>query len=277
MESFVNQPSSQSVRTKSLSKPRIPDGSPSTRKILGVYNVGTKTSVPQNPIPPKPPLAIRFVCLSDTHCRPVESVPEGDVLLHAGDFSMTGTVVQVRSFNNFLGTLPHKHKIVIAGNHDVTFHEDFYDEKWRSFHKTKEISDFKKLLTNCTYIEDEMVVVEGIRIWGSPWQPEFCDWAFNLQRGLELKEMWDLIPVGADIIMTHGPVHRFVDKTRSLESAGCEDLAEAVKRVKPIVHISGHIHEAYGHVNSGNQHFINASICTIRYQPENLPIVFDLE
>jgi len=195
----------------------------------------------------------------------------------AGDFSMTGTRAEVQSFNIFLGNLPHKYKIVIAGNHDITFEEDYYDLKWQRFHQIKEQTGVKNLLKNCIYLEDDMIDVEGIKIWGGPWQPTFCDWAFNLDRGQKLKEMWDLIPVGVDIIMTHGPVHSFVDQTYSGQSAGCEELVKAIQRVKPIVHVSGHIHEAYGHVNFGNTACINASICNLGYKANNLPIVFDVE
>jgi len=70
--------------------------------------------------------------------------------------------------------------------------------------KKEEPKVVKQLLRNCTYLEDSGTVINGIRIWGSPWQPWFCDWAFNVERG-ELMKYWKLIPTDTDVLMTHGP------------------------------------------------------------------------
>ena len=133
---------------------------------------------------------MKFVCLADTHClhNKIE-VPDGDVLLHAGDFTMRGKEKNIRDFSDFLGKLPHEHKIVIAGNHDLLFE------------KNPPVA--QKLLTNCTYLQDSFTVIEGLKIYGSPWQPWFYDWAFNLQRGAEIRAKWDLIPDDTDILLTH--------------------------------------------------------------------------
>jgi len=137
--------------------------------------------------------------------------------------------------------------------------------------------EVKALLTNCTYLEDSEVTVKGIRIYGSPWQPEFCDWAFNMICGDECKKIWKLIPRGIDVLLTHGPPYGHGDKTFSGVRTGCEELLHTIQRTKPAVHIFGHIHEGYGISQDNGVYFINASICTLKYQPTQLPIVFDVK
>ena len=122
---------------------------------------------------PKPPGHTRFVCISDTHNRTdrmQHAIPDGDILIHAGDFTGCGTRDQVIHFNNFLGTLNHPHKVVIAGNHDISFDLESYDSLWSNFTRIREEpEDIRKQLTNCTYLEDEEVTLLGFRIYGSPW------------------------------------------------------------------------------------------------------------
>ena len=175
----------------------------------------------------------RLVCLSDTHNRHDRlAVPDGDVLLHAGDFSGRGTAPEVEAFGRFLAKLPHREKIVVAGNHDFLFQEE--PERARA------------LLGDVTYLQDELAVVAGLRIWGSPWQPWFHDWAFNLPRGAPLAERWALVPEGVDVLVTHGPPWGVLDATHRGERVGCEELLLARARIRPRLHLFGHIHEAYG-------------------------------
>lgn len=115
---------------------------------------------------------MRLVCLSDTHGEQGRfMVPEGDVLIHAGDFSGLGTEREVHKFAKWLNGLPHRWKIVVAGNHD------------RFFEKQPEMAR-AYLEPDVIYLQDSGCEIEGLRFWGSPWQPWFMDWAFNLpQRG----------------------------------------------------------------------------------------------
>jgi len=146
---------------------------------------------------------MKIVCLADTHGMHSKlEVPYGDVLIHAGDFCGMGRSLEVIAFNEWLGTLPHPAKIVIAGNHDRPFERD---------------PSARAFLTNAIYLQDSEVTVAGIRFYGIPWQPAFCNWAFNLQRGEELKRKWDIIPNGIDILITHGPPHKIGDLTLSGE------------------------------------------------------------
>lgn len=118
------------------------------------------------------------MCLSDTHGTSGNlgfEVPWGHVFLLAGDFTGSGQPQHVKEFNDFLKTLPHEHKVVIAGNHDLTFDSanwpairaDVVDEIPEL--KDVESADVKALLTNCTYLENEEATVRGFRIYGSPW------------------------------------------------------------------------------------------------------------
>jgi Icc-related predicted phosphoesterase len=175
----------------------------------------------------------------------------------------------VEKFANDLRKLPHPHKVVIAGNHDLSFENT--PEKAREW-----------LGDSCIYLQDSLVEVEGLKIYGSPWQPFFCNWAFNLKTREELKSKWDQIPEGIDILITHGPPHRTLDEVIRIyedrtERVGCKELALAVERVKPRLHVFGHIHEGYGQLQRGETLFVNAASCTTAYRPINEPIVVELE
>jgi predicted phosphohydrolase len=210
------------------------------------------------------------VCISDTHNNLGKvSVPPGDILLHAGDLTGGGSLHEITRFASDLAGLPHERKVIIAGNHDFLFQV--------------EPAAAKKALLQAgpgtIYLQDDATVLFGLKIYGSPWQPWFHDWAFNLPRGAERKKKWDLIPDDTDILMTHGPPHGIGDRTAGGELAGCEELRRAVReRVRPRYHVFGHIHEGYGrqHDPEFDIDYINASICTLRYQPTNAPIVFEM-
>jgi len=205
---------------------------------------------------------MRLVLLSDTHMRHGDiAVPAGDVLIHAGDSTKRGTFPQLQEVASFLRAQPHAHKIIIAGNHDFGLQED---------------PELGPQLFGAAYLLDAEADVGGLRVWGSPWQPWFYDWAFNLQRGAPLREKWDLIPAGIDVLVTHGPPMGILDRTVVDEDVGCEELAAAVARVRPRLHVFGHIHEAYGVRREGPTLYVNASNCTLSYRAENAPVVVEL-
>ena len=189
---------------------------------------------------------MRIVCVSDTHSYHDKSVvPDGDILLHAGDLTRHGYLEDVEVFDRWLGTLPHRHKIVICGNHDFCFQEQASRDRAR--------------ITNAIYLEDESVTVEGVKIYGSPWQPWFGGWAFNLQRGPDIAAKWQLIPDDTQILVTHGPPQGVLDRTHRGDSAGCLDLFHRVMEVRPRLHVFGHIHEAAGRSDFDGITFVNAS------------------
>lgn len=245
-----------------------------------------------DPFPPSTPISedkIRFVCISDTHGKIEGSklhMPPGDVLLHAGDFTQKGHMKEIEKFNSYLGALPYKVKVVIAGNHDLTFDDNITEASLRTFGVQKStvesylsergLKSVKQMLTSAIYLEDSLVTVCGINIYGAPWQPVFCDWGFNLKRGEDILKKWQTIPTDIDILMTHGPPVGHGDLTGGNNNVGCVELLNTVqKRVKPKFHVFGHIHEGYGVTSDGYTTFINASTCTRRYLPTNAPIVFD--
>ena len=206
---------------------------------------------------------MRIVCLSDTHdFHDRLVVPDGDVLLHAGDATMGGKPFQVEAFARWFAARPHRHKIVVAGNHD-----------WM-FERTP--TQARSLLRDVVYLQDDEITVDGLRIWGSPWQPWFHDWAFNLERGPQIAAKWELIPAGIEVLITHGPPAGILDRTSRGEDVGCADLRRELQRIRPRLHVFGHIHEAYGTVEIDGTRYVNASICTERYHPVQLPIVVDL-
>lgn len=213
---------------------------------------------------------MRFVCVSDTHNQLSQvELPPGDVLLHAGDLTGRGTLPEIQQALEELVALDYEHKIFIAGNHDFGFEQE--PEKVKAL--------LTQIAPELIYLRDSAVELEGIKIYGSPWQPWFHSWAFNLQRGAEIRQKWDLIPTDTDILITHGPPHGILDQTLMGDHAGCEELLKVIReRVRPKYHIFGHIHEGYGqeHDSEHDISYINASTCTLRYEPSNPAIVFDL-
>jgi len=206
---------------------------------------------------------MRLVCVSDTHgYHDAMRVPDGDVLIHAGDLTKRGTLEEVRAAGEWLTKLPHKHKLVVAGNHDFLFERD--------------PAAARALLTHATYLEDEAVEIDGVRFYGSPYTPEFFNWAFMLPRGEALRAKWSRIPNDIDVLVTHGPPHKILDRTAHGDHAGCEALAERVAELKPQLHVFGHIHEGYGIRDDGPTRYVNASICTFDYRPKNTPMIFEL-
>ncbi len=207
----------------------------------------------------------RIVTISDTHSRhrKISTMPEGDILIHSGDATNRGGIDEIADFNQWLGELPYQHKIFVAGNHDWLF------ERSPQFAPT--------LMTNAHYLLDSFIVVEGLKIYGAPWQPRFFDWAFNLDRGAAIAEKWQMIPDDIDVLITHGPPYGILDEVPYRhEHVGCEELLPVVQRIKPRAHIFGHIHAGYGIAEQDGTKFVNASICNEAYQPVNAPIVIDL-
>jgi Icc-related predicted phosphoesterase len=206
---------------------------------------------------------MKIVCISDTHSLHRQfQIPEGDILLHAGDISKRGRLPEIVEFNDWLGTLPHPHKIIIAGNHDFLFEQ--------------EPLVAKSLISNAIYLEDSGVEIEGLKIWGSPMSPWFFDWAFNRERGEEIRRHWQMIPADTDVLITHGPPFGILDLTIHSKQVGCEDLLEVVKNLKPQIHLFGHIHEAYGKRKIGSTRYINASLLDVNYKPVHKPIIVEL-
>lgn len=190
---------------------------------------------------------MKLVLIADTHGRHGSiDIPDGDVLIHAGDFSTwIGTLDELHQFNEFLGGLPHPHKIMIAGNHDFCFE--------------RENAESRIMLTHAHYLQDDEIEIDGVKFYGAPWQPEFLNLAFNVPRGEALRRKWDLIPSDTDVLITHGPPYGIGDRTLSGQHVGCEDLLARVQEIKPRIHVFGHIHEGRGMMEIGETTFVNAA------------------
>lgn len=204
---------------------------------------------------------MKIICISDTHGfhRSID-VPDGDILIHAGDIDPSfGSRTHLIDFNDWLGELPHKDKILIAGNHDTIFESRPYI-----------IKDF---ITNATYLKNSSTTVCGLKIFGSPHTIPFAG-AFNTVE-FEISKIWKKIPEDTDIVVTHGPPKMILDKTHYGDNAGDGYLYARIREIKPKLHVFGHIHESYGVYKSDfGTTFVNAAIMG---KELNEPIEFNLE
>jgi Icc-related predicted phosphoesterase len=211
---------------------------------------------------------VRVVALADTHLRhdrlPSEAIPyrdASDVLVHAGDLCQHGSLEELEEAAAFLEALPHRTKVVVAGNHDVCLQ--------------KRPTEARAILARhgLVYLEDEGVVIDGVRFHGSPWQPLFRVWAFGARRGPELAAKWARIPYDVDVLVTHGPPWGFGDRVplgrlgarrfggspdREVH-AGCVDLRRRIEAVRPPLHVFGHIHQDRGTWKHAGMTLLNAT------------------
>ena len=221
----------------------------------------------------------RITFISDTHTKHWElegMLPGGDLLIHAGDIMNSGYAnYEVEDFCEwFTSQKQYDKKVFIAGNHDRAF------ENWPD-----KIESILELFPNLIYLEDELFGLydldtdSSVKIYGSPWQPEFCNWAFNLPRcGDELKKKWDAIPNYTDILITHGPPQGHLDVSGppyNEGDLGCELLRVKVDEQPPKIHVFGHIHGSYGYKFHNGTHFINAAVLNERYEVVNKPLTID--
>jgi len=233
-----------------------------------------------DPKSPKPANCVRFVCIADTHGHLKEilsKIPDGDVLIHAGDWTNFGDTAEIEKFNKHIGRLPHPHKIVIAGNHELGFDDEEDCTKRLPELQNHGTPKGYQLLTNCTYLQDNSVEIEGITVYGSSWHP-LHGYTFGCNRGEDLLEKWNRIPTGVDVLITHTPPLGHGDLFKGNERWGCAELLNTVEqRVQPAFHVFGHVHEQNGLTmdGGGKTVYINASICNMDMKPVNEAIVFD--
>lgn len=222
---------------------------------------------------------MRVVFISDTHTLHDELyIPSCDLLIHAGDYSSRGSKRDTASFLEWFDRQPAEHKIFIDGNHDISGDPKFMRETnadiWFDEIVQKYSGSITRLINNGTE-------TCGLKVWGSPATPWFHGdyWAYNYYRGEEIRKVWDQIPEGLDILITHGPPKGIFDLTPTYTKAGCEELREAVKLKKPKIHVFGHIHQddPISHImyRDGTL-FINAAILNNQYNQNKRPVIIDL-
>ena len=224
---------------------------------------------------------MKIVCISDTHNYHHDvDVPDGDVLIHAGDFTLTGSLGEVVEFNEWLGTLDHTYKIIIAGNHDRCLGD----------RGTLGL----KIFTNGIYLERSGLDIDGIKFWGAPMTPAFRGMrgglTFYTNNDKEAKGVWRGMPKKLDVLITHGPPYGILDEVAKYDygqtfrvgeptTVHCGDgmLASKVIANKPKYHVFGHIHEGYGKFKTDyGTKFINCSVVNASYNVVNKPIVFKI-
>jgi Icc-related predicted phosphoesterase len=214
----------------------------------------------------------KITFISDTHNKHKHLTSKGmgnilgsgDILVHAGDCTSMGQKHEINEFLKWFSNTDFEHKIFIAGNHDFGFEKE-----------TDIDQQFKDL--GVTYLFDNDITIDGIKFYGSPWQPEFYNWAFNLPRGEELAAKWEKIPDDVDILITHGPAYGILDYAPIGGHVGCEELYRKIVEVKPKIHVCGHIHDSYGQKTMGGIEFLNASTLNDRYEYAHKPIVVEYD
>lgn len=217
---------------------------------------------------------MKVIATSDCHgaLHEVSSELEGNVLILAGDVlpnihpnKMIDALKQeahLEFLDDLVGKLSIKHTLMIAGNHDWLFQYN---------------REAVKKLKNITYLEDQEIIIDGVKFYGSPWQPFFLDWAFNLPRdGEEMERKWSLIPNDTQVLITHGPPYGILDKTPGNEDVGCKLLLERVLEIKPKIHVFGHIHNSYGRVEHNGTLYLNVSLMDEDYEVVNKPQKFEI-
>jgi len=227
---------------------------------------------------------MKIACSSDLHGRFDIKWPKADVLILGGDIcsnhsNMRATDAFIQSLwieSTLMPTLAkliesktYKDIVIIAGNHDKVF-----------AYEQERALDAIHSVPNIHYLQDEGVKIENKLFWGSPWTPWFYGnhWVFNLPDPLEnpararahARSIWELIPTETDVLITHGPPYSIMDECADGRTVGCPHLAEEVfKRIRPSLHMFGHIHEGRGMCVRDGITFVNAAICTLEYKPTN--------
>ncbi|KAK0262685.1 hypothetical protein B0A54_10493 [Friedmanniomyces endolithicus] len=198
------------------------------------YALALLGSIPEPDSPP-----IRIVCISDTHCLTSVHIPDGDLLIHAGDLTNAGTPAELQAQIDWLDSLPHQHKVAVAGNHDT-----FLDPRSRitlSPEQQEGSIDWKGI----HYLQHSALTLRfangrrSLNLYGAPQIPA-CggdEFAFQYPRG---HDAWtDTIPGDTDLLITHTPPKYHLDLPTAL---GCEFLLSEVWRVRPALHVFGHVH-----------------------------------
>ena len=247
-------------------------------------------------------MKFRITGISDTHNKHNQlngKLPGGDILIHSGDITSLGRKHEVEQFIKWFSKQDYRYKVFIAGNHDMSFDKERLLRDKLAFFEGKENWDTEcadgkpewlvemlgSLDNNTFYLENNSIEFDNIKIWGSPYSPSFGrGWGFNKDRGHDIAQCWNEIPMDADIVITHTPIYGYNDRALNTnENVGCSDLYHRLHEVKPHLHFAGHIHEGAGYGvipykdEWGDIYTFNGSTCNLRYEAINPPITFDYD
>ncbi len=219
---------------------------------------------------------MKIVSISDTHSHHRKlTLPGADMIVSAGDWSYKGEPEVVEDFIAWMKELPYQHKVVIMGNHELS-----YDKEPPQIKKIKALELMKE--AGIHYLENSEVIINGYKIWGSPIQPWFHDWAWNHQRGPEIAAVWSKIPNDTNILITHGPPYGKLDRVEDwwgiASNEGCKDLKARVQELSQLkACIYGHLHLQGGQmINVDGVQYVNAAVCDERYKPINKIMVIEV-
>lgn len=214
---------------------------------------------------------MKIVCLADTHGMHNKiNVPDGDILIHCGDIVPNEHPVHYMNFARWFEQFPHQYKILVPGNHDLALEDE------------PKMFRYDKFIV----LIDSYIKIKGLQIYGTPYQPHFMDWAFNVYSDKKRIGIFNKMPENLDILITHCPPRGILDKNKQGESCGDNVLAEIVKVKKPKYHIFGHIHHSYGmgkHILIDDNidkkdiiEYVNCSVLDDDYKLKNKPIVLEI-
>lgn len=233
---------------------------------------------------------MRLVFISDTHQRHDFVIPDGDVLIHAGDFTMEGRIPELQRFASWINVVRigggFKDVVVIPGNHELGM--------------PKNESLFREMLgPKVTFLVHQPAVVGGLRFFGSPYTPRFFDWEYNVDRGELLARLWSQIPSDTQVLVTHGPPYGRLDsvnrpggemdamdfgsygkgdrsRRHRQTHVGCVDLMQRIQDLKDLrLHVFGHIHAPGVEAAASGVMYVNASTCNQQYKAVHKPHIFD--
>lgn len=204
---------------------------------------------------------MKIIAMSDLHGYLPAEVPACDLLLLAGDLCPVEnhTLLFQRAwldfeFRQWLERLPARKIIGVAGNHDLIF---------------EHAPELVPTNLPWTYLQDSGTVCEDIKIWGTPWQPWFFDWAFNGSPE-QLHRIWAMIPDDTNILVVHGPPFGFGDAVPErigVRRTGCPHLLERIQAIQPRLAVFGHIHEGRGQWQIGGTTLANVTMVNAAYMP----------
>ncbi len=206
---------------------------------------------------------MKLVILSDNHNNYRFDVPHGDILIHCGDFTFSGSNHEIEKFKIWIQSQPHKYKLFIWGNHELIEHDENF---WKN-----ELEEVGAICLHNTEVQ-----INGVQFFGSSFTPIFGDWAF-MHSAIQRKKYWENAP-NCDVLITHGPPSGILSQNYNNIDCGCEFLNEYILKYKPKLHAFGHIHEAHGlqKEKNFNTTFANVSILDEGYRMINKPMIFEI-